>query len=213
MRKRSLVVLILLIVASVMAAMGTGALDVFRANRTAAMMVVTDADAYISLKGDDNYAYEKNNGELKLDFTSTNDNVIGDGFNPQANSEFNEVFSVTNQSAKTVYVWFEAEGWSSQHNSGLQYRIDHTNGTVTNVDAWYGNTQPQGKNLLSSTGMNFMDGIGKMAYVQLDPGEYFSVKILVNTVMSNGYGDANTPYSNWGHKVIVKANVESPSRP
>lgn len=208
MRKRSLVVLILLIVASVMAAMGTGALDVFRAKRTAAMMVVTDTDAYISLKGDGNYAYEKNNGELKLDFTSANNNVIGDGFNPQASSEFNEVFSVTNKSAKTVYVWFEAEGWSSQHNGGLAYVIEKTDGEVTKgIDTYKTNT------LLTTTGWNFKDNKGSLAYVQLDPGEYFSVKILVNTVMSNGYGDANTYYSNWGHKVIVKANVESPSRP
>lgn len=211
MKKRGFIVVALLLVTSLMAALGTGAIDVFSANRSSAMKVVTDSNALISLVGDGNYAVPKKNGELKLDFTDGT-TFNGDGFNPQARSEFNDVFTVTNQSAKTVYVWLEALGWSSQHNGGLQYRIEDTNGVVTNVNDWYGNTQPNGKNLLDSTGMNFVNGKGKNAYVQLDPGEYFSVKVLVSTVMANGYGDANTPYSDWSHTVIVKANTTAPTQ-
>ncbi len=211
MKRKSLVVLTLLIVASLMAGIGTGALDVFSANRASAMKVVNDGSAYIGLSGDGKYAYETNNGQLKIDFTSNNPYVIGDGFNPQARSEFNEVFTVTNQSAKTVYVWLEAKGWSSQHNSGLVYRINNTDGIYTPVNEWYRNN-PEGKNLLSSTGTNYNDGVGKMAYVKLEPGQYFNVKILVKTEMSNGYGDPNTPYSDWGHTVIVKANSTAPTQ-
>lgn len=210
MKRKGLVVLALLVVASLMAAMGTGAINVFSANRSSAMTIVNDSDALIGISGDGVYATETNKG-LKIDFN--NGDFDGKGLNPQAKSEFYEVFTVTNQSPKTVYVWLEAEGWSSQHNGGLQYRINDYNGEVTNVNAWYGNTQPNGKNLLDSTGMNFVNGVGKNAYIKLDSGEYFNVNIYVKTTLSNGYGDANTPYSDWSHKVIVKANENAPTRP
>ncbi|MCR2823281.1 DUF1102 domain-containing protein [Lederbergia panacisoli] len=207
MKRKGFVAFILLIVAALTAAMGTGAIDVFKADRSAAMKVVTDTNGLISLVGDGLYAKEAASGKLTLDFTNTANG--GKGFNPQANSEFNEVFTVTNKSEKSVYVWLEADGWSSQHNAGLQYRINNTDGVVTNVDAWYGNTQPSGKNLLDSTGMNFVNGVGKEAYVLLSPGQKFDVNIYVNTVLANGYG---SPGSDWSHTVKVKASTTKPTR-
>ncbi|MEH7223683.1 DUF1102 domain-containing protein [Bacillus sp. JJ1566] len=207
MRKKSFMGFLLLIVAAVTAAMGTGAIDVFNADRSSAMGVVTDSNALVALSGDGLYAKEAGNGKLTLDFTNTSSG--GDGFNPQAKSEFHEVFSVTNQSEKSIYVWLEADGWSSQHNAGLQYRINNTDGVVTNVDAWYGNTQPNGKNLLDSTGMNFVNGVGKEAYVYLAPGQSFDVNIYVNTNLANGYG---SPGKDWSHTVKVNASTDAPSR-
>ncbi|NMA95378.1 MAG: DUF1102 domain-containing protein, partial [Clostridiales bacterium] len=138
MKRKSLVVLTLLVIAALMAAIGTGAIDVFSAKRSAAMGVVNDAEALVALKGDGKYAKADNKGKLYLDFTNTEKD--GKGFNPQAKSEFHEVFTVTNKSEKTIYVWLEAEGWDSHHNGGLQYRINDTNGEITYVDAWYGKT-------------------------------------------------------------------------
>lgn len=207
MKRKGLVVLALLVVASLMAAMGTGAINVFSANRSSAMTIVNDSDALIGISGDGAYATETNKG-LKIDFN--NGGFDGEGLNPQAKSEFYEVFTVTNQSPKTVYVWLEAEGWDSQHNGGLRYRLHETNGLMTgDLTA---NSAPKNI-LLWSTGDNFKNGIGRLAYVELNPGEYFNVDIYVNTVLSNGYGDANNHYSDWSHKVIVKANEAAPARP
>ena len=201
-----LVVLALLLVSAVMASLGTGAIDVFSAKRSSSMVVASDAQAFIGIQSNSPYAKVDKEGAITFDFST----ALAKGFNAQSKTEINDVFTVTNQSAETVYVWLEAEGWDSWHNAGLEYRIQETNGEVTNVDDWYGNTQPQGKNLLSSTGMNFVNGVGKMAYVKLEPGEYFKVKILVNTVLSNGYGRDG---KDWTHKVIFKANKEAPKRP
>ncbi|HHV95116.1 MAG TPA: hypothetical protein GXX37_01345 [Clostridiaceae bacterium] len=201
-----LAVLALLLVSAVMASIGSGAIDVFMAKRSSSMVVASDAEGFIGITSTSPYAKVNKNGTISFDFST----AAAKGFNAQSNTEINNVFTVTNQSAETVYVWLEAEGWDSWHNAGLEYRIQETNGEVTNVDDWYGNTQPQGKNLLSSTGMNFVNGVGKMAYVKLEPGEYFKVKILVNTVLSNGYGRDG---KDWTHKVIFKANKEAPKRP
>ena len=201
-----LVVLALLLVSAVMASLGTGAIDVFSAKRSSSMVVASDAQGFIGIQSNSPYAKVDKEGAITFDFST----ALAKGFNAQSKTEINDVFTVTNQSAETVYVWLEAEGWDSWHNAGLEYRIQETNGEVTNVDDWYGNTQPQGKNLLSSTGMNFVNGVGKMAYVKLEPGEYFKVKILVNTVLSNGYGSDG---KDWTHKVIFKANKEAPKRP
>ena len=201
-----LVVLALLLVSAVMASLGTGAIYVFSAKRSSSMVVASDAQGFIGIQSNSPYAKVDKEGAITFDFST----ALAKGFNAQSKTEINDVFTVTNQSAETVYVWLEAEGWDSWHNAGLEYRIQETNGEVTNVDDWYGNTQPQGKNLLSSTGMNFVNGVGKMAYVKLEPGEYFKVKILVNTVLSNGYGRDG---KDWTHKVIFKANKEAPKRP
>lgn len=209
MKRKSLGVLSLLLGASMMAAVGTGAIDVFSAKRSSDMQVVTDAEAIVAISSQSGYTKVDKYGSLELDFTDGNSKFDGKGFNPRAKSEFNDVFTVTNQSADTVYVWLEAEGWSSQHNAGLEYRIEETDGEITNVNAWYGKTQPEGNNLLDSTGMNFVDGKGNEAYVKLDAGESMDVKVLVNTVLENGYGSAG---SNWNHKVIVKANENAPVR-
>ncbi len=200
------VVLTLLIVAAVMASIGTGAIDVFKAERTSSMKVASDAEGFIGISSSSPYAKVNKEGAIEFDFST----ALAKGFNAQSLTEVHNVFTVTNQSAQTLYVWLEAEGWDSWHNAGLRYRIQDTNGEVTNVDAWYGNTKPEGKDLLMSTSWNFKDGVGKMAYVKLDPGEYFTAKVIVNTKLSNGYGRAG---KDWSHTVIFKANKEAPKRP
>lgn len=215
MRRKNLVVLTLLLVASMMAAMGTGAMNSFVANRAAAMEVVTDADGLLGIVGDGKYAIPvtsgQNRGALGLDFTDSNGNFAGDGFNPQAKMLFNDVFTITNNSPDKLFVWLEANGWDSHHNSGLRYSIDELSEGANYVKDLTANPDKYGhKLLLWSTGDNFKEGIGRLAFVELDPGENFTVKIDVNTVMANGYG---SPGKDWGHTVIVKASQESPLRP
>ena len=82
MKRKGLVVLALLVVASLMAAMGTGALDVFSAKRSAAMKVVDDTDGLVSIVGDELYAKKLGNGQIKLDFTNASSG--GKGFNTNA---------------------------------------------------------------------------------------------------------------------------------
>lgn len=207
MRRKSLVVFSLLLVASLMAAIGTGAIDVFSATRAADMEVVTDAQGIIGLSSNSGYTLLDKYGSLKLDFTGTNGKFIGQGFNPRALFEFNDVFTVTNQSPDTVYVWLEAEGWDSWHNAGLKYVIGDTYGAVEitkGIDTYKTNT------LLTTTGWNFKSGVGSLAYVKLAPGASFDVNINVNTNLENGYGTAG---KSWDHKVIVKANENPPTRP
>jgi hypothetical protein len=206
MRKKGIVVLTLLLVASFMAAIGTGAINVFSATRASSMKVVSDADALISLKGDNKYAVAKGNGELKLDFTETNENFQGQGFNPKADFEFNDLFTITNQSADDVYVWLEANGWSSHQNAGLKYVVDETS---EGAQVFKGVDTYKTKTLLTTTGWNFKGGKGSLAYVKLEPGAYFTVSMTVNTKLANGYGSKGY---NWGHDVIVKANIEAPVR-
>lgn len=205
-RGKIIAVLSLFLVAALIATIGTGAIDVFSATRSSSMVVASDAAGFIGITSTSPYTSVKGDGTLTFDFKT----ATAAGFNAQSRTEINNVVTVTNQSAETVYVWLEAEGWDSWHNAGLQYRIQETNGDVTNVNAWYGNTQPSGKNLLDSTGMNFVNGVGHEAFVQLDPGEYFTAKILVNTVLANGYGSEG---KDWSHKVIFKANEVAPTRP
>lgn len=204
-KSKIFVVMGLLVVAAFMASIGTGAINVFSAKRSSSMVVASDAAGFIGITSTSPYTTVNNDGTIGFDFSTDK----AGGFNAQSKTEINDVVTVTNQSAETVYVWLEAEGWDSWHNAGLEYRIQATNGQVTNVDAWYGNTQPQGKDLLYSTGMNFVKGVGKEAYAQLDPGEYFTAKILVNTNLSNGYGNSG---KNWSHKVILNANENAPIR-
>jgi hypothetical protein len=200
MKRRFFVVFTLLIVASLLAAMGTGAIDFFRAERAAAMQVVNDGDGLIALTGDGNYAKEDSKGRLELDFTDKNISFLGKGFNPKAISKFNNVFKVTNKSAKTVYVWLEAEGWTLRHDNGLTYKVDKTYGDAK-VHPGYTNV------LLDKYFSNFKGGFGNAAYVELPPGASFDVKIYVDTV-TDDYLDEGRNI--WDHKVIVRANKNKP---
>lgn len=205
---RLLVVFSLLIVASMLAAIGTGAIDVFEAQRTSAMVIASDAEGFIGISSDSPYADVATSGNAKGTISFDFKTATAKGFNAQSKTEINNVFTVTNQSAETVYAWLEAEGWSSQHNAGLVYRIQESTGEVERVNEWYWRN-PQGLNLLDSTGMNFTDGVGKNAYVKLEPGENFTVQMFVNSNLANGYGAEG---KDWGHKIIVKANKTEPTQ-
>jgi hypothetical protein len=184
------------------------------------MEIVNDASGFLAIAGDsDHWAFEDGEGKFYLDFTETNGNAAGEGFNPQAFTSVGDVFSVTNQSTRDVYVWFESPDWPWKmqgNGSSLRYRID-ADATSTKVLGQYEpadvaqvhNHPEYGRRLLWTEGTNYEDGQnGKLAYVLLEPGDSFSVEILVG---ATGY------YANQGldfsHTVKVKADEDAPTRP
>lgn len=205
MRKgRLLVILSLLVIAAMFAAIGTGAIDVFEAKRTAAMVIASDKDGFIGISSTSPYADVATSGNEKGTISFDFKTATAEGFNAQSKTEIKGLFTITNQSGEDLYVWLEAEGWDSQHNAGLVYRIQETNGDITKSTETYKN-----QNLLNTTGWNFKDGVGNEAYVMLEPGEYFTTEMVLNSNLSNGYGAQG---KDWGHKIIVKANKTAPTQ-
>jgi len=211
--KRGTVLLLvtLLATAAILAAAGSGAVSSFTANRSSNMVVVNDTDGFIGISGDsEHWAFEDGSGRFYLDFTESNENAIGEGFNARALTRIDEAFSLTNQGTRPVYVWFESSDWPWQANAILAYRIneDNTTGDITRADVWF-YKRDAGLNLLSGDMTSFQDGVGEQAYVYLEPGESFAVDIIVNT--------ANSVYGNDGldlsHTVVIRADEDAPQQP
>lgn len=80
---------------------GTGAFAGLSADRSADVSVTGDASGYISLKPADGsggvYAEQDTRGKLMLHFD--------EGVNPDSSTEFENVFTITNQRAETVGFW------------------------------------------------------------------------------------------------------------
>ncbi|WP_154018205.1 DUF1102 domain-containing protein [Halolamina sediminis] len=86
------------------AGIGTGAFTGVRASRDVSLEVSGDGNAYLGLQPTSEYASFDGDGALTLDFTSDGD---GDGgLNPDANTNFNDLFTITNNGSETVAVWF-----------------------------------------------------------------------------------------------------------
>ncbi len=209
MKRKGFIVLSLLLVASFMAALGSGAIDIFSAERASAMKIVNDSKALIAITGDNAYAKENSDGVISIDFTNTNSGFTAEGVNPKAKNRFNKVFRVTNQSPKKVYVWLESKDWESWLNHQLRYLVNVDSITGFMIGDRTSNTAPKNI-LLWTSGNNFKDGKGYLAYVELDPGEYFDVDISIDT--SGYYGVANKYYSDWSHTVTVKAAATAPEQ-
>jgi hypothetical protein len=109
------------------ATVGTGAVTSVTADRTATVNVAGDGSAYLKLvPGDDtgsptspsgpNAAYAEYNGddelELNLDGNASGgfSGTQGDGVNPNAVTDIDEVFYIANQGTQEVYVYIEDSG-------------------------------------------------------------------------------------------------------
>lgn len=97
------------------AGLGTGAFSFVRAERDITVDVVGDADAYLALEANSEYA-SNDGGELALDFAGGN-NQNGDGLNANADSRFDNVFVIRNQGTNDARISFHdqegATGYSS----------------------------------------------------------------------------------------------------
>lgn len=100
------------------ALLGSGAFSLVEAHREIAIEITGDGDAYLRLgpctdengestpNGD--YVVERN-GKFAIDLTEDNDQVLGQGVNPQAISKFYDTFEVCNQGTQPICVDFQTE--------------------------------------------------------------------------------------------------------
>jgi len=86
------------------AGIGTGAFSGVRAERDVSLEVSGDGNAYLGLEPTSPYASFDSDGALTLDFTS--DGNGNGGLNPDANTNFNDLFTISNNGPETVAVWF-----------------------------------------------------------------------------------------------------------
>ncbi len=206
---RILVVLSLLLVATVMAALGTGAIDVFTANRSVSAKIVDDTKGFIGISTDSPYAFFNNRGALEIKFAS---NYGAQGFNPDSRTLIKNLFTITNQSGNKVYVWLEADkDYSTAEHYAFKYRVQEGYEGVLHRAIYtsnYSNSNPLRRVLISDVGRNFKDGKdGENAYMELEPGQSFVVEVDVATLTN--YGKAGT---NLDHTLIIKADKTAPTQ-
>jgi len=76
--------------------------------------VADDASAFLPLirvPGSGNSEYvELENGQLTIDISDSNDDVLGDDVNADATTVFDDLFRIENQGTQTVYVWLLESG-------------------------------------------------------------------------------------------------------
>jgi hypothetical protein len=101
---------------------GTGAFTSVSADRSVSVEIANDSSAYLAMSavpGSGNSAYvETQNGEFSADFSDSNDDLLGDGVNPNAVTAIADLFRIENQGTQPVYVWLAEDGGrngSKQH--------------------------------------------------------------------------------------------------
>lgn len=141
------------------AAVGTGAFNFANVERDGNMQVTSDANAFLALEPDGDYAVQGNNGTMQLAFDDSA-GVTGSGINQNSDYSFTGVFSIKNQGSQPVGVWIE----------------DDDGGT--NTVEWYA-TDSDDKSDFSTS----MEGSGN-AY-QLDVGESVWVNVVILTRPNN----------------------------
>lgn len=93
------------------AGLGTGAFDSVEADRDVSVELADDANAYLGLESESEYAIGDTDGTIELDFTGDNPTTEGgEHFNLQGITTIEEVFSVQNLGAQDdVEVEFDPE--------------------------------------------------------------------------------------------------------
>ena len=204
-----LVVLSLLLVAALMASVGTGAIDVFSANRSVSAKVVNDAEGFIGISTESRYASYNNKGALVLNFFTEQG---ANGFNPHATTKFKNLFTITNQSAEKLYVWLETgDDYTTPDHYAFTYRVQEGyDGTLHRAvySSAYSNTHPLRRVLISYVGRNIKNGVGQNAYMELEPGQSFDVEVDVST--TTNYGKQGQELD---HTLIIRADKTAPTRP
>lgn len=181
MQRRKFVIGLGALAAGSSAAIGTGAVDSFGANRDANIDIVTDENALVGLSSDSPYALDDgSNGQLSIDITGNNENIYGDGVNNEAVTFIEDVFTIHNQSATDVYVWVQQRGGDGgvyafvvRTDDGEATLIMEGTASLDDDDLREG-FQDVGR------GATFDDEIERGA-IKLETGEYESVGFLVDT--------------------------------
>ena len=110
MRRRTFALGVGVLASGVAAAVGTGAFSFVRADRDLTVEVAGDASAYLGLTGDDEYVSDDSaDGALTIDLGGPTTTGGGAGFNPDAFTLVEGVFTITNQGTQTATVQLRQE--------------------------------------------------------------------------------------------------------
>jgi hypothetical protein len=192
------------------ATVGTGAFTSVSADRGVQVSVADDASALLRLvpvPGSGNSPYvEIEDGQLTIDISDSNDDVLGDGVNADAITVFDDLFRIENQGTQTVYVWLLESGgrtgskwhafyvgsWLDGGDAARAISLADFNNGVGRLKGDGRQRQPQ-----------FDAGI-ETAAVELDVGEHVDVGLVVDTPP----GSAGSAVLKDGQTVTINANAD-----
>jgi hypothetical protein len=177
------------------AMMGTGAFTSVTADRTVEVNVAGDASAYLGLEpvsASPNSAYvDVSGGEVSFDFSDSNSNVGGDGFNPDATTRVNDLLRVTNQGTQAANFWANIEN--------LGAGSDFVSIEASNVRSANANDITGASDELAYDGGN----ASSVDEVTLNPGRSIFLHLIVDAI-------GESPNSFSGSITFVAENGGSP---
>jgi hypothetical protein len=197
------------------ATFGTGAVTSVTADRSATVNVAGDGSAYIKLvPGDDtgtatspsgpNAAYAEYNGddelELNLDGTASGGfgGTQGDGVNPNAVTDIDEVFYIANQGTQDVGVWIEDSGTEADAVTFYANNRHPVNGGAAAAP----NGSGSNADVVSDHSLEKNGGSFDVGAVPMSPGDTLEVSVEVDaTTISSTTGqilDSITVYADAG---------------
>ena len=115
------------------AAMGTGAFTSVQAERTVSVNLVGDADAYLKLIGNTDYVSNDNKyGQLTIDLGAQSNSQGAQGFNKNAATVLEGVFTIANQGEDAVKITLgpdsmtagEVDNADLTWNQGVYFEVD-----------------------------------------------------------------------------------------
>ncbi|WP_435100101.1 DUF1102 domain-containing protein [Halorubrum sp. N11] len=193
MQRRKFVVGLGALASGSAAAVGTGAFTSVEADRSVDVEVAGDSSAYLALRkaagpnsdpGANSDAYVDDSGaEVSFDFSSSNNTTdLGDGFNPNAVTEIDDLIEVQNQGTQSAYLSVDtanldlSDGSGNQAGVGLAVRADESATSNLNDNIAFDSTgsNPDGGSIADPTA----DG----AY-ELTQGESVHLDLTVDTTV------------------------------
>ncbi len=228
------------------AAVGTGAFTSVSAERSVNVQVASDANAFLQLSSiswSNNSQDYTTTSQGTLDIFHPSDDVDGDGFNKNAVTYVDNLFRIGNQSSQTQYVWLAEVGNpdyisnSFESPAGPHFVAFYTPGN-RDGENWQGisygsapeddanqNTrgpdQPNSKAPADAAPFNG-DGMSddppgaRADAVEIAPGNYVNVGMVVDTTISNwttGEPDRKPVLGDLLDSVIVKARADEADTP
>ena len=112
------------------AAVGTGAFTSVEASRDVTVSLASDSNAFLQLEALDSNVAEQSDGTLALDFSG--DNSIGNGLNPDATTNFLDVFKIGNQGQNDVAVRVDARDEIEAAHGGITGVVPYETETTAN---------------------------------------------------------------------------------
>jgi hypothetical protein len=198
MQRRKFIAAIGSVAAGAAATVGTGAFTTVQADRSVAVQVAGDANAFLGLDrvtgSANSQAYvtgSPSSGEISFDFSSSNGTSdLGDGFNPDAVTRIDDLLLVTNRGTQNVNFWVDISSLNTG-SASVTISTDSTNAAETGGSA--------GSDQLAYNGSN----AGNVDVYTLAPGDSIVLDLEVDTT---GQGPASLS----GTVTFVAENGGSP---